>query len=426
MNSQMLILKSGRCSWGRCIFCGYGRISGYAATSERVTSDFKKFFDEIDKDTDVVKVFGSGSFFDERQVPLESRRYFTRECKKKNLAAIIESRPDFVKDLGDFSGLDFTIAIGLEVADDAGLDKVKKGFHLDDFERAAKTIHEAGGKVRSYLLVNLPFENDLDKSVEYALKHSDSVVLINLLPHGNTPVFRDWLNGEWNFLTKEEFAKAVEKWSGNPSVEFDAETFRFVPKFPKELQNDLAGVGEEYLTHPYFEVWQDYLCRWYKADKGTALFLPCAHHKPYSQSRTHQNIIRVLRETGAFGKIHEVMLSNAGVIPREFEDMYPFNAYDWDERLETPEIKNRYIEVTKKRIMNYLAAQKYKRVYCFLKYDSESYKALEAACGELGIGFENLLARETYEKIKNEKSPMQSEAALEDLRGRLMETAMGD
>jgi predicted RNA-binding protein len=112
------------------------------------------------------------------------------------------------------------------------------------------------------------------------------------------------------------------------------------------------------------------------------------------------------------------MLSNAGVIPREFEDMYPFNSYDWGESEETPQIKKRYIEVTGERIRNYLMAHgnRYKSVSCFLKYDSESYIALKAACDDLGVGFKNLLAEETYDRIKGDPRPMQSDAALGDLR----------
>jgi predicted RNA-binding protein len=111
------------------------------------------------------------------------------------------------------------------------------------------------------------------------------------------------------------------------------------------------------------------------------------------------------------------MLSNTGVIPREYEDMYPFNAYDWNEKLETEEIKKRYIEVTKRRIKKYLSIHKdsYKKVCCFLKYSSESYQALAAACTELGVQCTNLLSKDTYENIKKDGKPLQTVAALDDL-----------
>jgi archaeosine synthase len=277
--------------------------------------------------------------------------------------------------------------------------------------------------MRTYLLVNPPYAKDikenLRKSIDYALKKSDSIVLINLLPHGNTPLMRKWLSGEWNYLGKEDFRKLTAKYKSNPKIEFDEETFKFTPMFPEKRM--LSGVGEEYLTHPYFEVWQDYINRWYKPPEGKSivLFLPCSFKKPYSESETHRAIISVLRRLSARTKVHEVMLSNAGVIPREFEDYYPFNAYDWDEKLETKEIKERYTKVTADRIKNYLKAHAsyYDRVACYLRYDSESYQALESACSEMKIRLENMLSKETQKKFAGESSLLKREDALADLEG---------
>ena len=419
MKTEILVLKYGRCSWGKCVFCGYGKIMGKSVNAKHIISDFKKFFENLEDDVEQIKVFGSGSFLDEKQIPKEARDYFFLECKKRNINLIIESRPEFINENIDFFNLNFTLAVGLEVADDSILDKIKKGFHLGNFEKAKKIIRSKGGRIRTYILVNLPYENDLSGSVDYAVKHSDSVVLINLLPHGNTEIFKLWLSGEWNFLTKEEFEKITEKFRNNSKInsklEFDAETFKFVPKFPDELKEKLSGVGEEFLTHPHFDVWQDYLCRWFKPVQDTILFLPCAYKKPYSESKTHKNIIEILDKLKLYKRMHQVMLSNAGVVPREFERYYPFADYDWDEKLETPEIKARYVEVTKNRIKKYLKSKNYNKIYCFLKYNSESCKALEEACNELNLKFENLLTGETYEKIKDEKKVLQRNEALKDL-----------
>jgi hypothetical protein len=418
MPEATLILKAGACNWRKCIFCGYGRIAGYKPTQENLEREFNAFFERLPKDTKTIKVFGSGSFLDEKQIPADARKYFIKKCSESGVQElVIESRPEHitVEKLGDFNGIRLTVAIGLEVADDRLLDGVKKGFHLSDYERAVEAIRTTA-KVRTYLLVNIPNETDeiLEKSVNYALAFSDSVVLINLLPHGNTPLFHQWVNGEWTFLSREEFAAKTERWKSNPKIELDVETFRFTPQFPPELKKPLNGVGEEYLTHPYFEVWQDYLLRWYQPPEGkNLLFLPCSRKKPYSESDTHRNIIAVLNKTNTRGLFHEVMLSNAGVIPREFEDKYPFNDYDWDERLETEEVKKRYIEVTEQRIMNYLKAHKeYINVCCYLKPDSESYAALESACRHLNIKLTSFLTSEAYEKIKNGKKPLQSSEAL--------------
>lgn len=425
MAERILVLKSGACSWAKCCFCGYGRIPGKVPAFAGMRKDFDSFFRDVQKG-DTVKVFGSGSFLDVKQVPLEARAYFIEKFKESGAQKLfIESRPEYINEaaLKEFARIELSVAIGLEVADDALLDKINKGFHVKDYANAADTIHKCGAKVRTYLLVNPPYAKDikktLDKSVEYALIHSDTLVLINLLPHGNTPLMKMWLTGTWNFLSREDFRKVTDRWKNESRIDLDEETFRFIPKFPEQAKESLRGVGEAFLTHPHFEVWQDFLQRWYHPpeEKDILLFLPCSYTKPYSRSRTHQGIIEALRKTDKYSRIHQVMLSNTGVIPREFEDMYPFNAYDWDEKLETEEIKKRYIEVTKRRIKKYLSAHKgsYKKIVCFLKYSSESYQALAAACTDLGVPCINMLSKETYEKIKNNGKPLQSEAALGDL-----------
>ncbi|MBD3389161.1 MAG: radical SAM protein [Candidatus Altiarchaeales archaeon] len=417
-----LIVNSGRCSHGRCYFCGYGRIRGFEPAVENVNQCLDRFFKDLGDDE--VKVFGSGSFLDEKQIPADSRMYFIGKCREHGVKRVtIESRPEYVNPevLEEFRGLELTVAMGLETADERLLEKLNKGYGRREYEEASDIIHRSGGEVRTYLLVNPPFAKDikegLGESVDYALKHSDSIVLINMLPHKNSPLMKDYASGEWNFLSREEFRETTAEWSDDNRVELDEETYRFTPNFPDEMREKLKGVGEWHLTHPHFEVWQDYLIRWYRPPEGRILvFLPCAYRKPYSQSRTHQGIIEALRKAGR-NSFHEVMLSNAGVIPREFEDHYPFNSYDWDERLETPEIKRRYIEVTGGRIRDYLTehGKYYKRVVCFLKHDSESYKALEGACRETGYDIKNLLSEDTYERIRGEERPLQAREAMEDL-----------
>lgn len=427
MADATLILKAGRCSWRGCTFCGYGRNNGYTPSEKNLKKEFNVFFDRIRDNTDTVKVFGSGSFLDDRQVPESMRAFFAKKCEEKKVKKlVIESRPEHisVEKLAAFSSLELTVAIGLEVADDRLLERINKGLRLADYEKAVGEIRKAGARVRTYLLVNIPGEDTdtLDRSVEYALRHSDSIVLINLLPHGDTPLFRKWVDGEWTYLSRPEFRDRTKKWSNNPKIELDEETFRFTPHFPPEMIKTLKGVGEEYLTHPFFEVWQEYLVRWYRPPENRMpLLLPCSRTKPYSKSETHRRIIGLLDKTGVRGLFHELMISNAGVIPREFEDKYPFNSYDWDEKLETDEIKRRYVEVTERRIEDYLKAHReyIKRAYCYLKPDSESYMALEKACAKTGFTLVNLLSEEAYEKTRMNSRPLQNPDALKSLEGGL-------
>ena len=420
----VLILNFGRCSHRRCFFCGYGRISGSPPKEDDIKKRFRQFFKDLGEDR-CVKVFGSGSFLDEAQIPSSCRREFIRGCREAGVKEVtIESRPEYISSekLAEFSGLDLTVAIGLESASEDLLRKLEKGFGKKEFEEAARVIRESNARVRTYLLVNPPHcpdnERQLEKSVEYALKHSDSLVLINLLPHFRAPLSRLWMQGSWSFLSKKEFTGAVSKWADDPRIEADAETFRFIPSFDDSVKDDLSGVGEWYLTHPHYEVWFDYLTRWYEPwEKRILLFLPCSYSKPYSKSATHRGIIERIKRVGR-DRFHEVMISNAGCVPREFESRYPFESYDWDERLETEAIKQRYIQVTYERIRGYLTAHgdKYLKVACFLKPESESYKALQKACDDMGLELLSLLGEGPWD---GGASPLRQKEALDELEKRL-------
>ncbi|MBM3309090.1 MAG: radical SAM protein, partial [Candidatus Altiarchaeales archaeon] len=143
---SILVLKSGSCNWRGCMFCGYGRIVGYKPTEENVKKDFDLFFQNVGKDAGTVKVFGSGSFLDEKQVPASMRRYFIEKCAHigvKNL--VIESRPEHITEskLAEFRNLNLTVAIGLEAADDLILEKINKGFKVKDFEEAVEKLKKA-------------------------------------------------------------------------------------------------------------------------------------------------------------------------------------------------------------------------------------------------------------------------------------------
>ena len=168
----------------------------------------------------------------------------------------------------------------------------------------------------------------------------------------------------------------------------------------------------EFFLHPYYEVWQDFIARFYKKpeNKKHVLFIPCTYTKPYSKSRLHREIMKRVPDS-----VHLVVISSPGVVPYEFIKEYPFANYDWEEWKETEEIKKLYIEVTRERIKRYLSRHKYEKYFCFFKYTSESYIALLQACSELGIRIRQCLKRETREEIKDRKNPLLSEKALKDL-----------
>jgi len=418
MEWTSIVLERGKCAWGRCYFCGWGK-----KVVEKSIEDVKKDFDtQISKKRGYskLKIFSSGSFLDDNQFPKELREYIF--CRLKELGfkeVIIESRVEFITkdkilELKKFADIKFTIAIGLEVADNDALKILNKGLTLKVLEEKIQLLKENNIGVRLYVLANPhPKLRDIElvnKTVEYALRFADSVVVINTYPHVNSQLWEDWIKGRWRPLSKEEFNKIVERWKDFPNIEFDFNNFAFIPKFPKEKRVKLKGVGHEFLVHPYYEVWQDFLQRIYEPPKGKeyVLFLPCAYVKPYTKSKTWRAILRGISGYPFFKKLHIIAISSPGVIPYEFINYYPFNNYDWPEWLETKEIKREYIDVTKKRIKKYIGAHynHYKNIYfAYFKLDAESLIALRNAFEELrnegfNIQLIECLSEDTYKKIR--------------------------
>lgn len=421
MKEKIVYLNSGKCAWGKCIFCGWGKYD-YPKLNMH---ELKRLLDEKLRGVrklEQLKIFNSGSFLDPQQIPAAFRSYVVKKCEHlgiKNL--VFESRGQFVSEelIKDMKSdkVKVTIGIGLEVADNRVLKKLNKGITVESYVQTAEFLQSNGFGVRTYLLVNAPYtdKNSLKRSVELALKYSDSICMINWFPHGRSEAFKLWINNKWKPLTRSEFNEQTKDFK-NEKIEKYFEEFVFTPNFPREKQIWIRGATEKELLHPYFEVWQDYICRFYAQpkSKGAALFIPCTWTKPYSKSRLHRNILDIVPKN-----VHLIVISSPGVIPYEFSGKYPFNKYDWPEWLETEEIKKLYIEVTERRIKNYLRSHIYKKYYCYLKPSSESYQALKQACEELGITLIDCLQPETWNKIKNEKNSLALEAALNDLKENL-------
>ncbi|MEM0372389.1 MAG: DUF5591 domain-containing protein [archaeon] len=420
---KTLILSSGRCSWGKCFACGWGKLEAPVNEEEA-----KRKVEALElAGVERLKVFASGSFFDDAQFPRTFRRWFAKHLISNGVKElVIESRPEFVtqESISDFNGLKLTVGIGLECADNGVLKKYNKGFTVEDFEKAAALLHKNNASVRTYLMVNMPFSSAelLDKSVAFAKRHSDSIVLINTFPHSKSRLFDDWISGKWSPMSTAEFEKAVKKYSKDKMIETDSQNYMFVPKFPPEKKEKIAGATSEVLNHPYFRVWQDFFQRFYEVPKGkeNVLFLQCSFQKPYSRSNTHKKISGVLCDfPGFLNKTHLVVLSTPGVVPFEYEDYYPFNAYDWPEWEETDEIRAEYRKVVGERIKKYLETHKYKRYYSYLKPSSDTFAALKKACEDAGVNLVSLVDDKTFSLVADEKNPLVRPEMLGALRRKL-------
>jgi len=169
-DSLTIILNTGGCRWARaggCTMCGYvaESVEGGTVAHGDLMTQVRKCLDHerehADEPAGQVKIYTSGSFLDEREIPPETREAVAAEFGDRD-RIVVESLPDFVdrEKIAEFTdrGLATDIAVGLETATDrVRHDCVNKYFDFAEFERAAADAGEAGAGVKAYLLMKPPF-----------------------------------------------------------------------------------------------------------------------------------------------------------------------------------------------------------------------------------------------------------------------------
>ena len=183
VDSLTIILNTGGCRWARaggCTMCGYvaESVEGGSVSHEDLLTQVEACLDhEADHASALsgdrqrapqVKIYTSGSFLDEREVPAETRAAIAETFADRD-RIVVESLPDFVdrEKVMDFTerGIDTDVAVGLETASDrVRRDCVNKYFDFADFEAAAATLAtvdanaaDASAGVKAYLLLKPPF-----------------------------------------------------------------------------------------------------------------------------------------------------------------------------------------------------------------------------------------------------------------------------
>jgi radical SAM enzyme (TIGR01210 family) len=180
-HSLTIILNTGGCRWARaggCTMCGYvaESVDGGTVAHEDLLTQIEACLDhereQLDEDPDapdragLVKIYTSGSFLDEREIPAEARRVIAETFADRD-RIVVESLPDFVdrEKIRDFTerGLHADVAVGLETATDrVRHDAVNKYFDFAAFEAAstetrAGSTEDADAGVKAYLLLKPPF-----------------------------------------------------------------------------------------------------------------------------------------------------------------------------------------------------------------------------------------------------------------------------
>ena len=230
-----VIFKSAGCRWGKaggCTMCGYVYdCASEPPTLEDYKSQLAKALRKAEKFSEfMVKIFTSGSFLDEQEVPPEARDAILKTLQEDSrvIKVLVETRPNFVTEeniqacLSILKNKPFELAFGLETSSDKiRKDSINKGFTFQDFVRAAQTAKTYGVTVKSYLMLKPLFLSekqameDILRSIDDAAPYSDTISINLCNVQKGTLVEALWEKGQyrppwlWSIIEILQKAKAA-------------------------------------------------------------------------------------------------------------------------------------------------------------------------------------------------------------------------
>ena len=208
-----VILRTKGCVWwwkSGCTFCGYfndvrddvtaNDLFAQWEESKRLTNDFEG--------CKMVKVYTSGTFFEDQENPPEWQEMVLKETYERGLELVVEAQahlcnPEKLAWVAErHPGC--TVAIGLEAYDDTVLRfHCNKGFSTKTWRKSVDNLREAGLRVKTYLLFKPPFMSEGDalnltsKWLEQVAPLSDEVSINPMNIQKNTVVDRIFRNREY-------------------------------------------------------------------------------------------------------------------------------------------------------------------------------------------------------------------------------------
>lgn len=203
VNAFVLILRTRGCYWADlkgCTMCGYARDTlGRSATEEEIGEQIERALRQY-RGEPYVKVYTSGSFFDEREVPLPSRAHLARAFHGKARRLLVETLPEFVdaptvSALRQELGGEVEVALGLESSQEEVLRRaVNKNSPPQAYFEAAARVRDGGGSPKAYLLLKPPYLTEREAvedtvlSIERASEHFDTLSVNPVHLQGGTVV----------------------------------------------------------------------------------------------------------------------------------------------------------------------------------------------------------------------------------------------
>lgn len=175
------VIPTRGCSWalsesGGCSVCGYINDSSrdQKIPSEQILEQIQQSLTQNDSSKPIeFKLFNSGSFFDENDIPRKLQKQIVELLKKADRIRLfsVESRPEFLLNHQNIINetniylkpIKLEIGVGLESSNNAILkDCWNKGFFLEEYRESVQITRSNGVRIKTYVFIKPPFLTELE------------------------------------------------------------------------------------------------------------------------------------------------------------------------------------------------------------------------------------------------------------------------
>ncbi len=176
--SGVILLTNKECPW-RCLMCDLWKNTVTTSTPPGSIPSQIEFSLEAWRNhgatPEQIKLYNSGSFFDSAAIPLSDYSAITDKISRAS-HVVVESHPRLVGPralkLRDLLPGRLEVAMGLETAHPAALERLNKRFTLAHFAEAARFLRKEQIAVRAFVLVKPPFMSETE-GLDWAIKSAD-------------------------------------------------------------------------------------------------------------------------------------------------------------------------------------------------------------------------------------------------------------
>ncbi|MBS3778426.1 MAG: archaeosine biosynthesis radical SAM protein RaSEA [Candidatus Thermoplasmatota archaeon] len=198
VDAFVLILRTQGCSWmfqSGCTMCGYFNDSMLSpVTADQLINQYQQAMKQYN-DESIVKIFTSGSFLDENEIPKKVQEYILSDLNDKTKKIAVESRPEYITQDSmkllnkTVTEAEFDIGIGLETSQDfIRKIAINKGFSFQDYLNSVNLTHENDFNVKTYILIKPPFLTekeaiqDVKQTIDQVLQHTTTNDILSFNP----------------------------------------------------------------------------------------------------------------------------------------------------------------------------------------------------------------------------------------------------